>query len=130
MSTFDSAKKTFVARETLLINKAKQAVRSHSKRQRKQNEQQLAKDDLNPRLRRLYEGWNRRLEGETQAKLADIEQKSGIRSSLEIIGMAVIHPEGDTSTPDERVQPRQGIIPASDSWVERVDEHMEGFGER
>ena len=130
LSQFKSITDTFAARESILIEKARQAVISHNERQVIRNQRQLVKEDLNPKLRAMYTGWNRRIEEETHAKLADIEQKSGIRSSLEIIGMAVIHPEAAPSTPDERVQPRQGIIPASDSWVERVDEHMEGFGER
>lgn len=129
LSQFKSVRDTFAARESILIEKARQAVISHNERQVIRNQRQLAKEDLNPKLRTMYSGWNRRIEEETQAKLAEIEQNSGTRQSLEIIGMAVIHPEPGFS-PDERVQPRPGIIPGSDSWVERLDEYMEGFGER
>ena len=108
---FDSIKDSFTSRDSLLTEKAKRAVRSYAERKLKWLERQLAREDLDLRLIRMYQGWSRNLEGETQAKLADIEQKSGIRSSLEIIGMAVIQPEAATSTPDERVQPQPEIIP-------------------
>ena len=90
---FKSVADTFAARENILIEKARQAVISHNERQVIRNQRQLKRDDLNPKLRTMYLGWNRRIDEETEAKLADIEQKSRLRSSLEIIGMAVIHPE-------------------------------------
>ena len=130
LSQFKSVTDTFAARESILIEKARQAVISHNERQVIRNQRQLAKEDLNPKMRAMYKGWNRRIEEETQAKLDEIEQKSGIRPSLEIIGMAVIHPDTAPPTPDERLQPRPGIIPGDSSLAERVDEHLEGFGER
>ena len=44
----------------------------------------------------MYLGWNRRIEGETESRLAEISRKSGVRSSLEIIGMAVLVPQVGT----------------------------------
>jgi predicted transcriptional regulator len=29
-----------------------------------------------------------------------------------------------------RPRPKSGIIPGDDSWVEHIDEYMDGFGER
>ena len=43
--------------------------------------------------------------------------------------MAVIYPNTALSTDDDNVRPRPGIISGEDSWAERVDEHLEGFGE-
>ena len=47
----------------------------------------------------MYSGWSRRIEAETQTKMDDIDQKSRVRSSLQIIGVALIYPE-DTAVPD------------------------------
>ena len=38
-------------------------------------------------------GWNRRIEQETETKLDEIERRSGVRSSLEVIGMALLIPD-------------------------------------
>ena len=84
---------SFSSRDGLLTEKAKQAVRSHAQRQISRNERQLSRDDLNINLRNMYSGWNRRIEDETKSKLSEIDRKSGVRSSLEIIGVAVISPE-------------------------------------
>ena len=92
MSEFNGVATTFAERDRLLTEKAEGAVRSHSKRQLNRNERQLAKDDLNVNLRNMYLGWSRRIEGETESRLAEIRRKSGIRSSLEIIGMAALSP--------------------------------------
>ena len=92
MSEFNGVATTFAERDRLLTEKAESAVRSHSKRQLNRNERQLAKDDLNVNLRNMYLGWSRRIEGETESRLAEIRRKSGIRSSLEIIGMAALSP--------------------------------------
>ena len=59
----------------------------------RRNDDQLAKPDLNARLRTLYSGWNRRIEQETETKLKEIERRSGVRSSLEVIGMALLIPD-------------------------------------
>ena len=93
LAQFKGVANAFSLRDGLLTDKAKRAVHSHAERQITRNERQLSKNDLNIRLRNMYRGWNRRIEGETQSKLAEIERKSGVRSSLEIIGMAIICPE-------------------------------------
>ena len=93
LSEFSGIASAFGERDRLLTEKAESAVRSHAKRQLNRNERQLAKDGLNINLRNMYLGWNRRIEGETESKLAEIGRKSGVRSSLEIIGMAVLVPQ-------------------------------------
>ena len=92
LSEFNGIATVFSERDKLLTEKAESAVRSHAKRQITRNERQLARGDLNVNLRNMYVGWSRRIEGETESKLAEIRRKSGIRSSLEIIGMAVLAP--------------------------------------
>ena len=92
LTEFDSVKAAFETRENMLTDKAKRAVRSHAERRIARNNKRLSKEDLNPRLRTMFNGWNRRIEGETQAKLTEIDRRSGSRSSLEIIGVAVVHP--------------------------------------
>ena len=83
----------FASRDGLLTDKAKQAVRSHAQRQLSRNSRQLSNKDLNINLRNMYSGWNRRIQEETESKLAEIDRRSGVRSSLETIGAALIHPE-------------------------------------
>ena len=68
-------------------------MQSHAQRKIGWLERQLARDELNVNLRNMYRGWNRRIEGETQSKLEEINKKSGVLSSLEIIGAAVVYPE-------------------------------------
>ena len=92
LTEFNSVKAAFDSRENALTDKAKRAVRSHAERRIARNDRQLSKEDLNPRLRTMYNGWNRRIEGETQAKLDEIDRRSGSRSSLEIVGVAVVQP--------------------------------------
>ena len=91
---FKGVSDTFVSRDNLLTEKAKQAIQSHAQRQIGRNERHLQSENLNINLRNMYQGWNRRIHDETVSKLAEIDQKGGIRSSLEIIGAAIIHPEG------------------------------------
>ena len=93
LSEFNGIATLFGERDRLLTEKAESAVRSHVKRQLSRNERQLAKDDLNVNLRNMYLGWNRRIEDETESRLAEIKRKSGVRSSLEVIGMAVLVPQ-------------------------------------
>ena len=97
LSEFGDVATTFRKRDRLLTEKAESAVRSHAKRQLNRNERQLAKDDLNVNLRNMFLGWNRRIDGETKSRLAEIRRKSGIRSSLEIIGMVVLSPISGSS---------------------------------
>ena len=96
-SEFNGIATAFGERDRLLTEKAESAVRSHAKRQLNRNERQLAKDDLNVNLRNMYLGWSRRIEDEAESKLAEIRRKSGIRSSLEIIGMAILLPPSGSS---------------------------------
>ena len=105
LSEFNGIATVFGERDKLLTEKAQSAVQSHAKRQINRNERQLAKDDLNVNLRNMYLGWSRRIDGETESKLAEIKRKSGIRSSLEIIGMAVLLPLSGSSTGRERPVP-------------------------
>ncbi len=93
LSEFRNVTAAFRARDSLLTEKAKSAVRSHSQRQLTRNDRQLSRNDLNIKLRSMYDGWNRRIQDETESKLADIDRRSGIRSSLEVIGAAIIYPE-------------------------------------
>ena len=93
VSQFKGTAEVFAARDGLLTDKARQAVRSHAQRQISRNERQLSRENLNSNLRNMYIGWNRRLLAETEAKLAEIDRKSGIRSSLEVMGAALIYPE-------------------------------------
>lgn len=93
LSQFKGIADVFVGRDGLLTEKARQAVRSHAQRQISRNERQLSREDLNSNLRNMYVGWNRRIVAETEAKLAEIDRKSGPRSSLEVIGAALIRPE-------------------------------------
>ncbi len=92
LTEFESVKNAFDSRESMLTDKARRAVRSHAERRVARNDRQLSNEDLNPRLRTMYNGWNRNIESETQAKLAEIDRRSGSRSSLEIIGVAVVQP--------------------------------------
>ena len=92
ISEFAEIADTFRLRDRLLTNKAKQAVQSHAHRQTERNERQLSNDNLNARLRTMYLGWNRRIQEEEQSKIMDIERRSGVRSSLEVIGMALVYP--------------------------------------
>ena len=89
---FQGVRGTFEPGDRALATNAKRAVRSHAARQKRRNDDQLAKPDLDPRLQDLYSGWNRRIEQETESKLREIEQRSSVRSSLEVIGMAVLVP--------------------------------------
>ena len=92
LTQFKSRSKYLASRDRLLADRAKRAVRSHAQRQERRNDDQLAKPDLDTRLRTLYSGWNRRIEQETETKLEEIERRSGVRSSLEVIGMALLIP--------------------------------------
>ena len=112
LSQFKGIADVFAARDGLLTDKARQAVHSHAQRQISRNERHLSRENLNSNLRNLYVGWNRRVLAETEAKLAEIDRKSGIRSSLEVIGAALIRPEthnnGTTSSTaiDDREEPK------------------------
>ena len=84
--------KAFNSRNDLLTDKARQAVDSHAARKLSWLKRQLSRDDLKRNMRNLYVGWSRNIEAETTSKMDEIEQRGQVRSSLEIIGVAVIHP--------------------------------------
>ena len=93
MAQFKDVTRTFKTRNDLLGHKAKQAVQSHAERKIHRLQQRLASQaDLKNNIRNLYQGWIRRIEAESQAKMDEIEKKSQVRSSLQIIGAAVVHP--------------------------------------
>ena len=92
LTPFKEITETFNSRNSLLSDKAKQAVTSHTKGKLNWLERQLSRDDITDNIRNLYRGWRRRLEAETRSKMEEIEQKSQVRSSLEVIGAAVIYP--------------------------------------
>ena len=98
MAEFQETARTFNLRDRILTEKAKQAIHSHAQRQVKRNERQLSREDLNPNLRNMFLGWNRRVGEEAKAKLEDIERKGSVQSYLEIVGMAVIHPPSESDT--------------------------------
>ena len=93
LSQFARITTTFNLRNELLTSKARQAVRSHADRKLGWLDRQLSRDDLKDNIGNLYRGWSRRIEAETQSKMDEIDQKSRVRSSLQIIGVAVMHPD-------------------------------------
>ena len=92
LTQFKDITETFNSRNSLLSDKAKQAVTSHTKGKISWLERQLSRDDITDNIRNLYRGWRRRLEAETRSKMEEIEQKSQVRSSLEVIGAVLIYP--------------------------------------
>lgn len=92
LAQFKDLTKTFNMRNSILSDKAKQAVTSHTKGRLDWLERQLARNDIKNNIRNLYRGWRRRLEAETQSKMEDIQLKSQVRSSLEVIGAVVMYP--------------------------------------
>ena len=92
LDQFGELTRVFNSRNGLLIDKAKRAVTSHTKRTLDWLERQLARNDLDIRIRNMHTGRRRNLNNETQSKLDEIERKSQIRSSLEVIGAVVIYP--------------------------------------
>ena len=92
LAQFGHLTSTFNSRNDLLTDKARQAVRSHAERKLNWLRRQLSRDDLKDNIRNLYRGWGRNIEAETQSKTDEIEQRSRVRSSLEIIGAVVMYP--------------------------------------
>ena len=92
LNQFALLAKTFDSRNDLLTDKARQAVRSHAERKLSRFNRQLSRSDLKNNIRNLYRGWSRRIEAETQSKMEEIERKSQVQSSLEMIGATVICP--------------------------------------
>ena len=99
---FEGITTTFTSRNNLLTEKARQAVRSYAQRKLGWLRQQLSREDIHDNIRNLYSGWSRRIESETKTKLERVEQRSRIKSALEIIGIAVLCPsysESGTQSP-------------------------------
>ena len=96
---FDEVKAAFNLRNDLMADKAKHAVRSHAQRTLDWLDRQLERGDLKDNIRNMHRGRRRNLEAETKSKLEEIELREQVRSSLEVIGAAVLHPsEPDTRT--------------------------------
>ena len=93
LGQFEVLAETFKLRNDLLTEKARQALSSHSERKLNWIERQLSRSDLKANIRNLYRGWGRRIEAETQSKIEEVDRKSQVRSSLEIIGLVVLYPE-------------------------------------
>ncbi len=85
--------KAFNSRNDLLTDKARQAVDSHTTRKLNWLKRQLSRNDIKSKIRNLYEGWSRNLQTETRSKMDEIEQRGQVRSSLEIVGAAVVYPD-------------------------------------
>ena len=97
LAQFDRLAKVFNSRNGLLADKAKRAVSSHADRKLDWLKRQLSRDDIKNNIRNMYRGWSRNIEAETQSKLDEIGRRSRVRSSLEIIGAALIHPENTSA---------------------------------
>ncbi|TAJ18293.1 MAG: hypothetical protein EPO65_09270 [Dehalococcoidia bacterium] len=87
VSQFEQLSAAFNARNALLHEKASRAVTSHADRKVRWLDRQLARSDLKDNIRNLYRGWRQRLESETRSKLDELDQKSAVRSSLQVIGL-------------------------------------------
>ena len=94
LDQFAHLTKAFNSRNDLLTDKARQAVDSHTARKLSWLKRQLSRDDLKSNMRNLYHGWSRNIKAETESKMDEIEQRGQLRSSLEIIGVAVAYPNG------------------------------------
>lgn len=93
IAEFDKIRSAFDSKNAALIEQEKRATVSLAKRKVEKNNRQLAKDDLDQNLRNMYLGWNRNIQSDAESKLADIDRRSLAKSSMEIIGVAVAHPQ-------------------------------------
>ena len=93
LKQFNEVTKTFSSRNVILVEKAKRSVRSQAGRKLQRNDRRLEEPDLNESLRVMYSSWNENIRNGMQAKLDQIDQRGGVRSSLEVIGFAVVHPK-------------------------------------
>lgn len=89
---FDHLGARFKVRNRVLSERARQAIQSHAQRKLLWLQRQLSRNDIGDNIRNLYRGWSQRILAETQAKLDEIDQRSSVRSSLQIIGAALIMP--------------------------------------
>ncbi len=93
LNQFNEITKPFTSRNAILVEKAKRSVRSHAERRINNNNRRLVEPDLNENLRVMFTSSNENTRNGLQAKLDQIDQRAGVRSSLEVIGLAVVHPE-------------------------------------
>lgn len=93
LNQFNEVAKTFTSRNAILVEKAKRSVHSHAERTINKNNRRLAEPDLNENLRVMFTSSNENTRNGLQAKLDQIDQRAGVRSSLEVIGLAVVHKE-------------------------------------
>ena len=93
LGQFNDVTKTFNSRNAILVEKAKQSVRSLAERTIASRERRLAEPGLNENLRRMFTSQIVNTRNEIKPKLDQINQRGSVRSSLEIIGLAVVHPE-------------------------------------
>ncbi len=93
VAQFDELTQRFMERNVLLAEKARQAVNSYAERKLLWLRRQLSRNDLKDNIRNMYRGWSQRIEVETRAKLQELEEKSKNRSSLQVIGIALVAPE-------------------------------------
>ena len=98
LDQFNEVTKTFSARNNILVEKAKRSVNSHAERRTNNNNRRLSEPDLNENLRVMFNSSNENIRNGMQAKLDQIDQRGGVKSSLEVIGLAVIHPEEATDS--------------------------------
>ena len=92
LGQFNEVTQTFNSRNAILVEKAKRSVRSQAERKIAYFDRRLAEPGLNENLRRMFTSSNANTRNEIQPKLAQIEQRGGVRSSLQVIGLAVVHP--------------------------------------
>lgn len=93
LSQFEDLTESFSTRNNLLRDKAIHAVTTFADRKVSWLDQQLARTGLKNNIRNLYSGWRERLESETKTKIEEIEHKSAVRSSLQVIGVVEIIPD-------------------------------------
>ena len=93
LEQFNEVTQTFSSRNAILVEKAKRSVRSQAERKIAYFDRRLAEPGLNENLRRMFTSSNANTRNEIQPKLAQIDQRAGVRSSLQVIGLAVVHPK-------------------------------------
>ncbi len=93
LNQFNEVTQTFTSRNAILVEKAKRSVRSQAERTINNNNRRLAEHDLNENLRVMFNRSNENTRNGLQAKLDQIDQRAGVKSSIEMIGLAVVHPK-------------------------------------
>ncbi len=92
LTQFNETASSFRSRNAILIEKAERSVRSHAERRMKRYIDRLSEPELSANLRIMFTSAKQNVRNQMQAKLDQIEQRGGVRSSLEVIGLAVVHP--------------------------------------